>query len=198
MTQTLIIILLSIIAVSSFLYARMAIWSSAEFFRKLTKNTKRKLAIISVCFLAMTSFLYAKNYARSAKELEEEKYFYQKLTEFKESEKDSIDLKELTNFEWEDVCYMWPYGGVDDERFKGVKLNKEIPEDDNDGKFAVIFINKGNGRVFRISRSDFNVQKECSGIENAELKRCAESSLFEQGRCSELKQSKKNPINNNH
>ncbi|MBU6140975.1 MAG: hypothetical protein KGP29_05445 [Proteobacteria bacterium] len=150
---------------------------------------KSFMLLIPALFLLLT-FLIIKERRSNAVE-NDEKYFYQKIKEFKDSGKDSIPLKELTNFEWENVCYVWPYGDNKDKRFIGAKLNKEIPEDDNDGKFGVIFTYKGSGRVFRISRKDFNAQEECSSIKNAELKRCAESSPSKQGRCSELRRGNK-------
>jgi hypothetical protein len=152
----------------------------------------KKLLPISVLIILATIafFAYKKLDSEGFFMSKEEKYFYQKLKEFKDSGKDSIHLKELTNFEWEYVCYMGPYSGIDDKRFEGVILNKEIPEDDNDGKFAIIFIREGVGKVFRASRTDFSAQEECSDVKIAELKRCAESSFFKQGKYICLEPSK--------
>ena len=102
--------------------------------------------------------------------LKKERFFYQKLEEFKKSGGKEILIKELTNFEWDNVCYVWPYGGLDEE-FRSVKLDREIPEDDNDGKFGIVFIKKENGVVFRVSRKDFTVEEKiCSNRSGAALK----------------------------
>ena len=121
--------------------------------------------LIAIAVLLITIFCYKTiAYPRLERSgffwSEEEKYFYQKIEEFQKSGKKEIMMKDLTNFEWENVCYVWPYGGIDRE-FKDIELNKKIPEDDNEGKFAVIFIKNGSGKVFRISRSIFTVAESC-------------------------------------
>ena len=70
----------------------------------------------------------------------EEKYFYQKLKEFRDSGKEIIELKKLTNFAWDFVVFYPPYGGFPDRKaVSKFKLSKKLPSS-SDSSF--IFFNQ--------------------------------------------------------
>lgn len=86
----------------------------------------------------------------------EEKYFHKKLGEFKKSGKDNIPLKELTNFEWDEACYIHPYGWTKKDT-KGFIFDKEI-DSDNEGISHLIFFDDRIKKAFVIivSRNSSN------------------------------------------
>ncbi len=66
----------------------------------------------------------------------EEKYFYQKLKEFKDSKKDSILLKDLTNFEWDEVCVAQTYSATEENSYAEFYLkNRKKAEFVSDQKY---------------------------------------------------------------
>jgi len=56
--------------------------------------------------------------------VKEEKHFHQKLKEFKDSEKETIKLRELTNFEWDHVILFTPYDSYFSKMGEYIELNK--------------------------------------------------------------------------
>ena len=136
------------------------------------------LSVVAVATLAISIWFFSPHYlTKSSRDgllaslfaSKEEKFFYKKLEEFILSDTESIELKELTNFEWDHVCYVMPYGGIN-RNFESVKIDKVIREDDNDGKFAVVFISGNYGKVFRISRKNVEVSQDCYDSNKAKLK----------------------------
>lgn len=104
------------------------------------------LLIGGICFQAYlkdSEFFWSK----------EEKFFYQKLHAFKESSEKEILLKDLTNFDWDNVCFVWPYGGIGDQDLRNFKLDKSLPVDD-DSRFSIIFFDRSSktGRAFILDR----------------------------------------------
>jgi hypothetical protein len=74
---------------------------------------KSKLAFIIIFALLTTAFyckiiLYPRLERSGFFWSEEERYFHQKIKEFKKSGKKEIMMKDLTNFEWENVCDIQP------------------------------------------------------------------------------------------
>lgn len=116
---------------------------------------KKLILIFALLLLAVSGFfVYKKLDSKDFFMSKEERFFYQKLKEFKESGKDSIALKELTNFEWENVCDIQPYSGNPNFEKLNLKLDKDLPHADDDTKFALIFINRKHGRVFIFNRGN--------------------------------------------
>ena len=132
--------------------AGLIIWKLSSLLFK-----KSKLAFIAVLALIATT-LYCKITLYPQLEREgffwsaEEKYFYQKIEEFKKSGKKEIMIKNLTNFEWENVCSSWAYSGISDPNFRNLEFDKKLPDDDDEGKYTLIFVSNGVGRVFVINK----------------------------------------------
>lgn len=62
-----------------------------------------KIILIAIALIIVGFFIY-KNFRDNGFFMsKEEKYFYKKLKEFKDSGEDSIELREMTNFEWDSV-----------------------------------------------------------------------------------------------
>jgi hypothetical protein len=116
---------------------------------------------------------------------QKERFFYNKLESFINSNKTEIPLKELTNFEWDYVCFINPYGGILNEKFRYYKLDKKLPSN-NDSRYSIVFfqINKKIGIVLSFNRdargvikSDLN-QNICNINEESFLKKKQEEIIF--------------------
>lgn len=81
----------------------------------LTKITLIGTLIIVLSILGF--FAYSELNKRGAFMIKEEKYFYEKLREFKYSGKETVFLKELTNFEWKSLKIYTPYSPAEDDTY---------------------------------------------------------------------------------
>ena len=132
---------------------------------KLAKILISIIILISVFIIGF--FVYLKLDQAGFFLSKEEKYFYRKLKEFKESEKEVILLKDLTNFEWDKVGYVGPYSGVEfyiDE--KHYKLNKKV-DNQSDSLACLLFINNKSktGIVIYVSPYEFDNYKTQTDFE---------------------------------
>jgi hypothetical protein len=78
-----------------------------------------------------------------------ERYFYSKLSEASKNNKEFILLKDITDFEWDYVCAIYPYGAAEEyqkkryEKLVGFEFNGEPPEGGNqDGNLRLLFVSK--------------------------------------------------------
>lgn len=78
-----------------------------------------------------------------------ERYFYSKLEEASKNNKEYILLKDATNFEWDYVCQIGPYGPSEEyekkyyEKIVGFEFDGEVPNGGTqDGNLSFLFINK--------------------------------------------------------
>lgn len=122
----------------------------------LTKITLIGTLIIVLSILGF--FAYSELNKRGAFMTKEEKYFYEKLREFKYSGKETVFLKELTNFEWDRVVFVKPYEGLLSDELNSFKLNKRVMSND-DGVGTLIFldIKAKTGLVENFPRSLFEI-----------------------------------------
>ena len=109
--------------------------------QKLVKIILIPTTIVLLSFMIFKSYtyLYQNGYFLS----KEEKYFYQELKKFVDSGKESIELKELTNFEWDEVAFIEPYSFPNDSKSiysEDFKLNKKI-SNSQDHEACLLFLN---------------------------------------------------------
>ncbi len=117
-------------------------------------------------FLTQEEFYFLKEYKEKIWILTpEEKDFLYKLDSFKISGAKSILLKDLTNFDWDEVCFLGPYdqrldeASADPPKFRGYLLNRKSQYSFDDGSVSLIFLDSKNqkGIVF-ILRRDSKIQ----------------------------------------
>ncbi|MFT7098694.1 MAG: hypothetical protein ACJAS6_000559 [Rickettsiales bacterium] len=78
-----------------------------------------------------------------------ERYFYSKLEETSKNNKEYILLKDATNFEWDYVCQIGPYGPSEEyekkyyEKIVGFDFDGKVPSSSTqDDNLSFLFINK--------------------------------------------------------
>ncbi len=110
--------------------------------------------VFAIFLVSFFSYLYLKDYGFFM--TKEEKFFYKKLEEFKKSQKNLILLQNLTNFKWDEACFVAPYETIanKDLDFKEIKFDKEFPNSNDEGIAELVFINRleKSGKVFIINR----------------------------------------------
>jgi hypothetical protein len=86
-----------------------------------------KTIFIITSLIIVGFFIYKNLYDNGFFMNKKEKYFYSKLRDFKKSGKDYIELRELTNFEWDAVSVFSSYSPLKNEGLLIFYLNdKEI------------------------------------------------------------------------
>jgi hypothetical protein len=111
-------------------------------------NCYAKIIFGIIIFFILGFFSYQRFYSKGFFMTKEEKYFYQKLKEFKESKEEKIALRVLTNFEWDEVCYIGPYSYIESVKLERFKLNSAMPNSDDEGKAAIVFFNDKNSTAY--------------------------------------------------
>lgn len=108
-----------------------------------------------------------------------ERYFYSKLSEASKNNKEYILLKDVTNFEWDYVCAIYPYGVEEEyqkeryEKLVGFKFEGEVPYGGHqDGNLKLLFISKTHKSSVAINADriiDQIITKKSCSQENQKL-----------------------------
>ena len=148
-------------------------------------KTFLKILLVSLLIILLLWFQRDGRFVNSILMSKNEENFYTKFSEFVASGKSKILLKELTNFEWNRVCLVEPYGGIVDESLRNFKLDQELPSDD-ESKYSLVFFqtDEGVGVVLNLNRNASDIieigpnQRLCKDIENSFLEKSGGKVFF--------------------
>ncbi len=88
----------------------------------MKQNKKYKPFIILIIFISFGYLIYQNGFPFLLGS-KDERFFYKKLKEFQISGQESIALKELTNFEWDEACSQSTYDPKHEDSYAEFYLN---------------------------------------------------------------------------